>query len=133
MSLADDKRRRGASVGERRARERGARRAEALARWVLRLKGYRILAQRARTSAGEIDIVAVRGRRLVFVEVKQRATLTAAAISVSQRQAGRIHRAANAWLQRNAAYIGYDLGFDRFDVAGPLRFRHAIDALQPIR
>ena len=36
--------------------------------------GYRILARRVRTPYGEIDLIAVRGRRLAFVEVKRRAT-----------------------------------------------------------
>jgi len=37
---------------------------------VLRLNGYRILDKRWRCAGGEVDIIAVRGRRLVFVEVK---------------------------------------------------------------
>ncbi|MFW5833612.1 MAG: YraN family protein, partial [Pseudomonadota bacterium] len=48
--------------------------AEARAAWWLRLKGFRILACRYRTPVGEIDLVARRGRLLVFVEVKYRAT-----------------------------------------------------------
>ena len=47
-------------------------RAEMLAAMLLRLKGYRILAQRLKTPAGEIDMVARRGRSLAIVEVKAR-------------------------------------------------------------
>ena len=39
----------------------------------LRLKGWRILAQRVKTPRGEIDLVARRGNLVSFVEVKWRA------------------------------------------------------------
>ena len=58
----------------RRERERGGRRAEALAAWWLRLKGWKILARRLRTPLGEVDLVARRGRTVAFVEVKARAS-----------------------------------------------------------
>ncbi len=41
----------------------------------LRLRGYRVLARRYKVPVGEVDIVARRGRTLVFVEVKARATV----------------------------------------------------------
>jgi putative endonuclease len=49
--------------------ERRGRGAETLACWYLRLKGWRILARRARVPGGEVDIVARRLRTLAFVEV----------------------------------------------------------------
>lgn len=55
--------------------ERRGRWAESAAALYLRCKGYKILARRARTRAGEIDIIARRGDTLVFVEVKMRRTL----------------------------------------------------------
>ena len=58
----------------RQAAERRGRGAETLACWYLRLKGWHILARRARVPGGEVDIVARRGRMLAFVEVKARAT-----------------------------------------------------------
>lgn len=76
------------------------RRAETLAAWWLRLKGYRILAQRVRTPVGEVDLVARRGRTLVFVEVKARPNLPSAAGSITQGGRRRISRAANALLAR---------------------------------
>ena len=117
---------------QRRARERRARMAEALAATVLMLKGYRILARRFRASGGEIDIVAVRMRRLAFVEVKQRASLALSEQSVTPRQARRIEAAAMRWLQQYPRYRDHKLGFDRFDVVGLWQFRHVPDALQPI-
>ena len=53
-------------------RERRGRIAEWIAAAFLCLKGYRILARRYRSKLGEIDLIAVRGRRLAFVEVKRR-------------------------------------------------------------
>ncbi len=60
---------------ERRRRYRRGWVSEHLAAVFLMAKGYRVLARRQKTPAGEIDLIAVRGRRLVFVEVKQRASL----------------------------------------------------------
>jgi putative endonuclease len=54
--------------------EKRGRGAETLACWYLRLKGWRILARRARVPGGEVDIVARRGRIVAFVEVKARPT-----------------------------------------------------------
>jgi putative endonuclease len=45
----------------RQGRERAGRFAEILAAWLLRLRGYRILARRYATPLGEIDLVARRG------------------------------------------------------------------------
>lgn len=97
---------------ERRARERRGRNAEWLAALSLRLRGFRILATREKTPLGEIDLIAVRGRRVAFIEVKRRATLEAAEASVTAAQRSRIRRAANLWLARNERYQTYELGFD---------------------
>jgi putative endonuclease len=59
----------------RREAERRGRRAESLAVWLLRLKGYRLLARRYKTSVGEIDLIARRGRTIAFVEVNSRPTM----------------------------------------------------------
>ena len=101
------------SAGEaRRAAESRGRRAETLAAWFLRLKGYRILARRFRTPAGEIDLIARRGRTIAFVEVKRRATLAEAAEAVTARSRARIARAAGLWLARNPAAAELTLRFD---------------------
>jgi putative endonuclease len=86
-------------AGRRRA-ELWGRRAETLAAWWLRLKGYRILARRVRTPVGEVDIVARRGRTLVFVEVKARLDVATAAEALTYVNRRRIARAANALLAR---------------------------------
>lgn len=50
------------------------RRGEAVAEQWYRRRGYRLVARNWRTDAGEIDLVLMRGRRLVFCEVKTRST-----------------------------------------------------------
>ncbi len=96
----------------RRQAERRGRRAESLAAWVLRLKGYRILARRYRVAVGEIDLIARRGRVIAFVEVKQRPSLAEAAEAVTATGRRRIVRAASAWLSAHPAAVALDLRFD---------------------
>src|SRR3569833_2212844 len=59
--------------------------AESRAAAYLVAKGYRIVARRFRTPVGEVDIVARRRGVLVFVEVKARSNLDAAALSLLPR------------------------------------------------
>lgn len=81
----------------RRRAERFGRLAELMAVVCLVFKGYRIHARRARTAAGEIDLVAARGEYLAFVEVKARPTLAKAQLALGSRQRDRILRAAASW------------------------------------
>ena len=74
--------------------ERRGRGAETLACWYLRLKGWRILARRARVPGGEVDIVARRLRTLAFVEVKARASEEAAAFALDEWRLRRVVAAA---------------------------------------
>jgi putative endonuclease len=80
--------------------EKRGRRAEVLAAWYLRLKGYKILAQRVKTHRGEIDLVAKRGRALVFVEVKARATLDAGTEILTPPALKRVKAAADLLTHR---------------------------------
>lgn len=86
--------------------------AERVAALWLRLKGYRILGMRVRTPVGEIDIIAIRWRRIAFVEVKRRASLAQAQASVGSKQRHRVRRAADLWLARNPSFQSRDIGFD---------------------
>ena len=78
----------------RQAAEQRGRGAETLACWYLRLKGWRILARRARVHGGEVDIVARRGHMLAFIEVKARATEEAAAFALDEWRLRRVVVAA---------------------------------------
>jgi putative endonuclease len=78
----------------RQAAERRGRSAETLACWYLRLKGWRILARRARVRGGEVDIVARRGRTLAFIEVKARASEEASVFALDEWRLRRVVAAA---------------------------------------
>jgi putative endonuclease len=91
--------------------------AESRAAAYLVAKGYRIVARRFRTPFGEVDIVARRRGVLIFVEVKARSTLDAAAESLLVRQQRRIADAAAFWLSLNPRDVGSDIRFDAVLVA----------------
>ncbi|MFN3321605.1 MAG: YraN family protein [Allorhizobium sp.] len=84
-------------------------RAERLGRWseyraalALLIKGYRIVALRYKTKAGEVDIIARRGDLVIFVEVKARKDLRAGVDAVSYTAERRIQNAADHWLRRQS-------------------------------
>lgn len=96
----------------RQARQRRGHHAEWLAALALMVRGYRVIARRQKTPLGEIDLIAVRGRRLAFVEVKRRATREEAEAAITAEQRSRVRRAASLWLARNARYQTHEIGFD---------------------
>ncbi len=98
-------------VDKKRRAWRFGRNAESLCAWVLRLKGYQIVARDFRVPVGEIDIVARRGRTLAFIEVKARAEEYAAE-AVTPRQRRRIVRAAEAFIRARRGYAAFDVRFD---------------------
>lgn len=82
------------------------------------LRGYRILARRYRSPFGEVDLIARRGKRLAFVEVKRRPTMAEAEWSLTPMQAERIGRAAEHWMRQRRRYRDYEMGMDLLLVAG---------------
>ncbi len=86
---------------DRRRTNRAGRRAEGIAAALLALKGYRILARGFTVAGGEIDIVALRGATVAFVEVKARTDRDAALAAIDGIKRRRIARAAAVWLARN--------------------------------
>lgn len=111
-----------------RARRRGAYlfglHAETLAVWRLRLTGWRILNRRYLAAGGEIDIVALRGACVAFVEVKARADLETARAAITLDKQRRMRRAANAWLARHPWAAGRTLRADAVFVAPRAFPRH---------
>ncbi len=105
--------------------------AEAACALWLRLAGHRILARNYRTSVGEIDIVVRRGRVLMFVEVKARASLAAGAEALTPRQRRRIARAAEHFLSCHREFAGFDVRFDVMLVQPWRRPVHLRDAWRP--
>jgi putative endonuclease len=86
--------------------------AESSARRLLENKNYQILAQRYKTKAGEIDLVAKRGDHLAFVEVKSRRTHDEAAYSIAPRQQARIALAAEVFLGEHGELSQCSASFD---------------------
>jgi putative endonuclease len=104
--------------------------AESRAAALLLAKGFRIAARRWRCPAGEIDIVARRGKLLIFVEVKARARLDDAAYSVTERTQRRVAAAASAWLAANPDDAMSDMRFDAILVAPRSLPRHIQGAFE---
>jgi putative endonuclease len=87
-------------VSTRAEREAQGRRGEALAAWYLRLKGWRILAQRIKTPRGEIDLIARRGRMVAFIEVKWRRSAAELDAAIDPYRLRRVIAAAEAVAHR---------------------------------
>lgn len=103
-------------------------RAEEAACAVLVADGWTVLARRARTPAGEVDIVASRITEaghglLAFVEVKARPALSQAAAALTSRQQHRLLDAAAILLARNPGWQHASIRFDLLlvDRAGTVR------------
>lgn len=86
-------------MNRQQAEQRG-RGAETIACWYLRMRGWRILARRARVPGGEVDIVARRGPTLAFVEVKARSTDDSAAVALDEYRLRRVAAAAQRLMPR---------------------------------
>jgi putative endonuclease len=109
-------------------RQRLGRLAEDLVADRLVAAGWTLLARNARTRFGELDIVALHGRTLVFVEVKAGRENSVfgperPVLSVDRRKQLRIRRLATAWMteRRDApryAEIRFDAVGVTFDSAG---------------
>jgi putative endonuclease len=99
------------------------------AAWLI-AHGYRILARRFKSPMGEIDIIAARRYTLIFVEVKARATLDEAALSITERQKQRIAAAAEIWLAGNPMPAIRDMRFDVVLVAPGKLPRHIPSAFE---
>ncbi|MDO9410920.1 YraN family protein [Patulibacter sp.] len=92
---------------------------ERFAREHLERLGYAVLAERARTRWGEIDLVVHDGRTIVFCEVKARIARGSAApwASLHERKRRQVRRLAAAWLSETADRpTGRDVRFDAIGV-----------------
>lgn len=96
----------------RRRAERRGRHAERIAALFLRLKGYRIVAMRYKTHAGEIDIIARRGDLAVFIEVKARREAQLAVDAVTPSAMRRIRAASDIWLSRQPDFARLSQRYD---------------------
>lgn len=92
--------------------------AEEMAAWFLRLHGYKILQRRYKTPVGEVDLIAQRGRCIVFVEVKARGAMDDALYAVQPKQAARVMRAGEYYMTQHKL-TGHDMRFDVIAVRPP--------------
>ncbi len=98
------------------------------ARWY-RLRAYRILDTNCWLAGAELDVVARRGRVVVFCEVKSKSGggFGDPLEMVDTHKAARVRRAATAWLARHPELDGLAVRFDVIaDRAG--RLEHVPDA-----
>jgi putative endonuclease len=93
-------------------------------------EGWAILAERLRTPAGELDLIAEKAGLLAFIEVKARPSLREAAFALTERQQARLAAAAEAWLATNPGHGGAGMRFDVMLVATDGTIRRIIDALR---
>ena len=107
--------------------ERFGRRAEQLAAFWLRLKGYRVLGRRIRNRYGEIDLVCQHESCIIFVEVKGRRSTEAALHALVPRQQRRIALAATCYLKERPGLAGFDCRFDLVTIDRLGLPRHVID------
>jgi putative endonuclease len=104
--------------------------AEAAACAALAAEGWTVLARRARTAGGEIDVVAQRAGLLALVEVKRRASLGDAAHALGPRQRARLVAAAELLLAANPDWGGAGVRFDVIVVDRVGRVRRIADAFR---
>ena len=97
-----------------RSREEMGRRGEIKAVEYLQSKGYHILDRNLRIRGGEIDIIARRGRDIVFVEVKTRSSAVYGfpEESVGRKKRQHIQRAINEYVRRMRVDQHFALRFD---------------------
>jgi putative endonuclease len=85
--------------------------------------GLDVLERNWRCPEGELDIIALEGAVLAFVEVKTRSTLAYGdpAEAVTPVKAARIHRLAMRWLDEHRTSTGLGWPELRFDVVSIVR------------
>lgn len=112
---------------KRQAAEAAGRRGEEAAARFLRAQGWTILAERVRTKAGEVDLVARQGDLIAFVEVKTRRSFAELAFAIDERRLARVAAAAEVLMERFAA-PGDDIRVDVILIAPGCEPQHIENA-----
>ena len=83
------------------------------ARWY-RLRGWRVVGANVWAAGNEVDLIVRRGRRLRFVEVKEKRGpgYGEPAEAVTEEKQRRVRRAAAMWLASHPELDRVDVGFD---------------------
>ncbi len=93
----------------------------------LTLRGWRLVERRFKCNAGEIDLIARKGRQLAIVEVKTRGDERAEEV-LSPQQRRRISRAAAIYLAKHPEFASFFVRFDVIVVLPWQRLRHIPNA-----
>jgi putative endonuclease len=102
---------------------------ERRALWFYRLRGYRVLGTNVWAGGNELDLVLRRGRRLVFCEVKEKASGRRGdpLEMVGLEKQRRVRRAAEAWLATRPDLVALDVSFEVAGISGG-RLERVVDA-----
>jgi putative endonuclease len=111
----------------RRAADARGRDGERRAAWWLWLKGWKILAERVRTPAGEVDLVVRKGNLVAFVEVKTRKSAAELDFAIDAHRLARVAAAAEVLMPRFAG-PGDDIRVDVILIAPRTLPRHIENA-----
>lgn len=109
--------------------------AEFMCRMYMRFLGYRIVAKNYRcgtgkkTPFGELDFVAVKGKTIVFCEVKKRQNDMEFLRALSYQQQQRILNGGQYFLRANPKYKQYEMRFDVFFVKLPFSIKWLKNAI----
>lgn len=109
--------------------------AEHIAALYLRLKFYRIIQRRYKSPVGEIDLLAVKNKTLIAIEVKFRRrpkhskrTNEHALETIHIKNQRRVTRALEHFLTHQPRYHTYDLRFDAIVIGWPPAIHHLDNA-----
>jgi putative endonuclease len=111
------------------ANQRGRAGEAEAAQWLMQA-GWQILAERVRTSAGEIDLVAKKPGLVAFVEVKWRARAAGLGDAIDARRLARV-AAAVELVWQDYASLGEDIRIDVILLAPGRKPTHIENAWMP--
>jgi len=118
------------STPERQEADQRGREGEAEAAMWLVQQGWQIVAERVKTKAGEIDLIAKRPGLVAFVEVKWRARNAALADAIDERRLTRVAKAAEI-VAHEYATSGEDIRIDVILLAPGRKPTHIENAWMP--
>ena len=101
--------------------------AEGVCCFYLKCLFYKILERRCKTPLGEIDIIAKKGKKIIFIEVKARKSKDEQEVLTS-KQKYRIINASNYYISKKSEFQGLNLRFDLIIFNNALAFKHIKNA-----
>lgn len=116
--------------GQKQRSEQQGRDGEEMAAQILMDQGWEILAQRIKTPAGEIDLIAKQDGLIAFIEVKWRKRAADLDTAIDERRLTRV-AAATEVVAHEYATDGEDIRIDVILLAPGVPARHIENAWQP--